>query len=170
VEAVVGCMPGAQVTERIDETTYNAKLTVAVGPIRPSFDVRATIDRDDDSKEGRIHVEAVDKRGGSRARARIVYRLASAGPSTDVQIEQSVDLSGPLAQFGRTGVIKDVNTRMTRQFAECLASRLQTAGQARDAAKPNEHPAQAADVRIIPLLLGSVWSRLKHVVGRRRGT
>jgi carbon-monoxide dehydrogenase small subunit len=163
-------MPGAQVTERIDETTYNAKLTVAVGPIRPSFDVRATIERDDGSKEGRINVEAVDKRGGSRARAHIVYRLASSGPSTDVQIEQTVDLTGPLAQFGRTGVIKDVNTRMTRQFAECLASRLETAGQAAPAATPTDHSTQTADVRIVPLLLGSLWSRFKHVVRRRRDT
>ncbi len=72
-------MPGAQITERIDANTYSAKLAIAVGPIRPTFDVRATVERDDAAKEGRMNLEAIDKRGGSRARAQVVYRLFGFG-------------------------------------------------------------------------------------------
>ena len=124
VPEVVSCMPGAQVTERVDDQTYNAQLAIAVGPIRPKFDVRATIERDDATREGRIHIEAVDKRGGSRARGQIVYKVVpdDAGDATVVELVQQVTLSGPLAQFGRTGVIEDINAQMTRQFAECLAT------------------------------------------------
>ena len=42
VPEVVTCMPGAQVTERIDDQTYKAQLTIAVGPIRPKFDVQSS--------------------------------------------------------------------------------------------------------------------------------
>ena len=84
------------------------------------------------SREGTIHVDAVDKRGGSRARAQIVYKVAQDGDggATAVELVQNVTLSGPLAQFGRTGVIEDINAQMTRQFAECLA------GEARRSARP----------------------------------
>src|SRR4051812_24145401 len=117
-------MPGAEVTERVDERTYKAQLAIAVGPIRPKFDVQATIERDDATREGRIDVNAVDKRGGSRARGQIVYKLSPQGEETAVELVQTVTLSGPLAQFGRTGVIEDINAQMTRQFAECLAEKL----------------------------------------------
>ena len=77
------------------------------------------------TREGRIHIEAVDKRGGSRARGQIVYKVVpeGAGDATVVELVQQVTLSGA-AQFGRTGVIEDINAQMTRQFAECLATKL----------------------------------------------
>lgn len=124
VPEVVACMPGAQVTERISHNTYTATFTVAVGPIRPKFDVRATIERDERIKEGRIRVNAIDKRGGSGARGEIVYTLVAEGDGTAVDLVETVALSGPLAQFGRAGMIEEVNAQMTREFAQRLASRV----------------------------------------------
>ncbi len=84
-----------------------------------------------------------------------------------MQIDQNVELSGPLAQFGRTAVIKDVNTQMTRQFAQCLASKITAAtGEAPVPGAANDL-AQPTDVRVLPLLLRSLWSRLKQKLGRR---
>jgi uncharacterized protein len=174
VPVVVGCMPGAEVTERVDDQTYNARLTIAVGPIRPKFDVRATIERDDAELEGRIDVNAVDKSGGSRARGQIVYKVAQEGDATAVELVQNVTLSGPLAQFGRTGVIEDINAQMTRQFAECLAAKLAAPESARD---PKEKPVATAtdpvdervsparpvtstEIRAVPLLTRTLYARI----------
>ena len=160
-------MPGAEVTERVDDRTYKAKLTTAVGPIRPSFDVKATVERDDAAKEGRIDVNAVDRRGGSQARAKIVYRLSEQGGRTNVEIEQNVTLSGPLAQFGRTGIIEDVNAQMTRQFAACLETKLSASGEDASSA-----PAQAGpgEVRVMRLILGAIFRRIGGVFRPRRGS
>jgi carbon monoxide dehydrogenase subunit G len=188
VPEVVECMPGAQVTERVDENTYKAQLTIAVGPIRPKFDVRATIERDESAREGRINVDAVDKRGGSRARAQIVYRVSpqSDGAGTAVELEQHVTLSGPLAQFGRTGVIEDINAQMTRQFAECLAGKLGApapgapgAASADGApAQPRQEPthapapdpprAAATEISVVPLVARSMFGRLLKALRLRR--
>jgi carbon monoxide dehydrogenase subunit G len=182
VPEVVQCMPGAEVTERLDERTYNARLAIAVGPIRPKFDVKATIERDDDAREGRINVHAVDKRGGSQARAQIVYRLAQEGEGTAVELVQNVTLSGPLAQFGRTGVIEDINAQMTRQFAECLAAKLAvpaaedaveeqpaaSASDRADAPAPPVKPASSSEIKIVPLLARTVWARMMKALRLRK--
>lgn len=183
VPEVVTCMPGAQVTERIDDQTYKAQLAIAVGPIRPKFDVKATIERDDATREGTIHVDAVDKRGGSRARAQIVYKVAaeSEGELTAVDLVQHVTLSGPLAQFGRTGVIEDINAQMTRQFAECLASKLarpagdqavEESGGAASGPEANgcsSTPVNAqTEIRIVPLLARSLSAKILKALRLRK--
>lgn len=181
VPEVVACMPGAEVTERVDDRTYNARLSIAVGPIRPKFDVRAAIARDDAAYEGRIDVHAVDKRGGSQARAQIVYKLVQEGEGTAVELIQNVALSGPLAQFGRTGVIEDINAQMTRQFAECLAEKLavppsseepepQPANSASDPAQePASGPrASSSEIRIVPLLARTVFGRILKALRLRK--
>lgn len=181
VPEVVACMPGAQVTAQVDERTYEARLAIAVGPIRPTFDVRATVERDDAAREGRIQVQAIDRRGGSRARAQIVYKLAEDGEGTAVDLVENVTLSGPLAQFGRTGVIEDVNARMTRQFAECLAGKLgrrspadvgtERAGIAPDARDQPAAPAPpepASEVRIVALVARTLFARILRALRLRR--
>lgn len=182
VPEVVMCMPGAEVTERIDDRTYKATLAIAVGPIRPKFDVRATIERDDAAREGQIDVHAIDKRGGSQARAQIVYKVAQEGEATAVELVQNVTLSGPLAQFGRTGVIEDINAQMTRQFAECLAEKLaapastgdsekQPATIAADPAHERVATAQRAssnEIKIVPLLARTVFARILKALRLRK--
>jgi uncharacterized protein len=180
VPEVVTCMPGAEVTERVDEHTYKAKLTIAVGPIRPKFDVRATVERDDAAKEGRIAVQAADRRGGSQARALITYRLVAEAGETAVELIQNVTLSGPLAQFGRTGVIEDVNAQMTRKFAECLAAKLSSAPVADSSADAAEgtqdsgsatsaaQAAPAKDIKIVRLVLGTLVARTMKALHLRK--
>jgi carbon monoxide dehydrogenase subunit G len=184
VPEVVTCMPGAQVTERVDDQTYKAQLAIAVGPIRPKFDVRATIERDDAAREGTINVDAVDKRGGSRARGQIVYKVAeeSGGEATAVELVQRVTLSGPLAQFGRTGVIEDINAQMTRQFAECLAGKLAGPGGDQVAEQPDgtslndstpngsssTPPRASTEIRIVPLLAKTLSARILKALRLRK--
>jgi carbon monoxide dehydrogenase subunit G len=181
VPEVVACMPGAEVTERVDDRTYAARLTIAVGPIRPKFDVRATVERDEAAREGRIHVNAVDKKGGSRARGQIVYKVAQEGDATAVELVQNVTLSGPLAQFGRTGVIEDINAQMTRQFAECLAGKLGAPAssghleeQSALAATPpadgrptSEGPAASNELKAVPLLTRTLYATILRALRLR---
>lgn len=37
IETVAGCMPGAKITERIDETHYKGTITVRLGPATMAF-------------------------------------------------------------------------------------------------------------------------------------
>lgn len=43
---------------------------------------------------------------------------------TQVEVEADITLSGPLAQFGRTGILNDVARELTVQFAANLEAKL----------------------------------------------
>ena len=61
------------------------------------------------------------------------------------------DLAGPIAQFGRTGLINEVSKRLIDEFSECLHKKL-------DADSPEQASAiEAADVRGISLFLASTF-------------
>ena len=75
-------------------------------------------------------------RGG--AQARIESTLGDAEGQTDVSIITDLTLQGSVAQYGR-GIVADVSSQLTKQFAECLASKLTTPAEAA-AFVPSERP------------------------------
>ncbi len=74
------------------------------------------------------------------------------GLHTDVTIDAKVMLPGPIAQFGRTGLVNEVSKRLIDDFSACLHAKLD-AGSAEEAAA-----IEAADVRGFSLFLSSTWS------------
>jgi uncharacterized protein len=125
VPAVVPCMPGAQLLDDVgDDDVWRAKLDVRVGPIALQFltDVRR---EEADEAERRIVLaaKAREARGRGNAQATIESRLAESNGGTRVEITTEVRLQGAVAQYGR-GVVGDVASRMTEQFAACVARKL----------------------------------------------
>ena len=127
VPAVVPCMPGAELLDGADGETWKAKLDVKLGPIALQFltDVRR---EEADEAERRIVLaaKAREARGRGNAQATIESRLAEANGGTRVEITTEVRLQGVVAQYGR-GVVSDVASRMTEQFAACVARKLASA-------------------------------------------
>jgi hypothetical protein len=50
--------------------------------------------------------------------------LVSVGSGTQVTVEADVSLSGPAAQFGRVGLIKEMSSRLIKDFTACLEGKL----------------------------------------------
>ena len=127
VPAVVPCMPGAQLLDSDGEGTWKAKLDVKLGPIALQFltDVRC---QEADEAERRIVLaaKAREARGRGNAQATIESRLAESSGGTRVEITTEVRLQGAVAQYGRS-VVSDVASRMTEQFAACVARKLASA-------------------------------------------
>ena len=72
----------------------------------------------------RIIGRGVDKRGGSRVSVTVEYVVASEGNGSVIEVSADTDLSGPLAQIGRTGIIEDIARRLTGEFSSALEQRL----------------------------------------------
>jgi carbon monoxide dehydrogenase subunit G len=125
VPAIVPCMPGAQLLDDVgDDDVWRAKLDVRVGPIALQFltDVR----REEADEAGRrivLAAKAREARGRGNAQATIESKLAESNGGTRVEITTDVRLQGAVAQYGR-GVVGDVASRMTEQFAACVARKL----------------------------------------------
>jgi carbon monoxide dehydrogenase subunit G len=157
VPSVVPCMPGAELVEVVDENTWKAKLHVKLGPIALQF--LADVAREQiDEAGGRVvlAVKAREAKGRGSADATIESTLAGADGGTQVGIVTELTLRGAVAQYGR-GVVADVASRLTAQFADCIAGKLA------DSPSPSPSPeptAGTAPIGGLRLLLGALWRSL----------
>ena len=154
VPRIVPCMPGAELSEVVDENTWKATMKVKLGPISLQFG--ADVTREEVDESGRRVVLAV--------KATIESRLAPDGEGTRVSITTDLTLQGAVAQYGR-GVVGDVASQLTGRFAECLARLLAEQGEIET---PSATPAEGVrPVGGLRLLLGAVWRSLARFVRRR---
>ncbi len=124
VPEVAKCLPGAELTEALGGGEYKGKLDAKMGPISVSFEGKAKVTTDVDSRTGVIEGSGADRRGGSRGKVKVDYVLVSVGSGTQVTVEADVSLSGPAAQFGRVGLIKEMSSRLIKDFTACLEGKL----------------------------------------------
>jgi carbon monoxide dehydrogenase subunit G len=124
VPEIVPCMPGAELKEVVGENRWKALMHVKLGPISLQFDT--DIERQEaDEAERRVvlSAKARELRGRGGAQAKIESSLADAAEGTAVKISTDLNLQGTVAQYGR-GIVADVSSQLTDQFAACLASKL----------------------------------------------
>jgi carbon monoxide dehydrogenase subunit G len=152
VERVAPCLPGAAVTGRNDDGTYDGTFTIKIGPTTAAYTGKLKMDAvDEAAHSATMQAQGTDKRGQGGAKATIVSTLSAADGGTRVEVVTDYHITGRLARFGRGGMIEDISERLLREFAGCLQSSLgeaQTpAAQAREepAASDEDAPAPAAD-------------------------
>jgi uncharacterized protein len=124
VPSVLPCMPGAELVESVSDNAWKAKLHVRLGPIALQF--VADVTREDvDEAAGRVVLvsKAREAKGRGGAEARIESMLLASGTASRVDLVTDLELRGAVAQYGR-GVVEDVASRLTREFADCLARKL----------------------------------------------
>jgi carbon monoxide dehydrogenase subunit G len=125
VSGVVPCMPGAELTEIVDDRTWKGKVSVRLGAVSLSY--LGTVVMEERDERGRtvvLEAKGTEARGKGMASARSTSRLEPTGNGgTRVVIETDLTLAGAVAQFGR-GMIADVSQRLTDEFADCLKDRL----------------------------------------------
>ena len=126
VEHVAPCLPGAAVTGRNDDGSYNGTFTVKIGPTTASYTGKLEMENiDEASHTATMQAQGTDKRGQGGAKATILSRLAPAdGHGTRVEVVTDYHITGRLARFGRGGMIEDISERLLREFAKRLQSSL----------------------------------------------
>src|SRR6202022_3930965 len=105
VPKIAHCVPGASLTEVIDDKTYAGKVEVKLGPIGVSYKGRITIDSmDSTTHTGRVKAEGAETRGRGGASAVMTAQLEAKGEGTTVVMNTDLSVSGVVAQFGCTGI------------------------------------------------------------------
>lgn len=168
VERIVPCMPGAELTEVVDEQSYRGKANVRLGPVRLSFNGDAHFE-EMDAEHHRIRILMKGRESGGRgtAEALITSTLASRNGGTRVAIVTDLKLSGPITQFGRQGVVADVSSQLVGQFADCLRAQL-----GEDRSEARRAISRAGEVKGLSVGLKAVWSAMVQALrrfARRRG-
>jgi carbon monoxide dehydrogenase subunit G len=138
VERVAPCLPGAAVTGRNEDGSYDGTFKVKIGPTSASYAGKLHMEQIDESVHtATMQAQGTDKRGQGGAKATIVSSLAAAGEgATRVDVSTDYHITGRLARFGRGGMIEDISNRLLGEFAKCLQTNLAGApeGEAGDAA------------------------------------
>ncbi|GBD85792.1 carbon monoxide dehydrogenase subunit G [bacterium BMS3Abin02] len=152
VSELVRCLPGAEIASDNGDGSFNGRVSVKLGPISASFDGTATVEFDDETHTSNIKGRGIDRSGGSRGTVDVNIRLIEADVDhTDVTIDAKVTLAGPIAQFGRTGLINEMSKRLIDDFSACVHAKLD-ADSAQDVSA-----IVAPELRGLSLLLSSMW-------------
>ena len=151
VETVATCMPGAKITQRIDDTHYKGTVTVRVGPATLSFrgDIEVK-EIDAATRTLRLVGKGSDTTGSSAGSMDLTARIDAAEDGRSALNGQSVvSLSGKAAAFGGR-MVNSVADQILGQFAGNFAARLPaaaaqspSAASASDGAAPGGASAEA---------------------------
>lgn len=132
---VAPCMPGAELTEVVNDHQYKGKVHIKMGPVSLSFNGDVDIlERDDSAKRMVMKATGSELKGKGQANATVTSLLERNGSGTRLRISQDIDLSGPLAQYGR-GMIQDVSGSLMNEFADRIQADLSGRGNGAAAAR-----------------------------------
>jgi len=119
IRAVAGCMPGAQITDQLDDTHYKGTVKSKVGPAVMSFngDIEV-LGLDVQKRRLEMLGKGTDKGGSSAAMNLVAHIEPGTSPGTSVLTGlATVTVSGKLAQFGGR-LLVPIADAMLAQFAD----------------------------------------------------
>jgi len=111
IQRIAPCMPGAELTEVVDQNTYKGKIGVRLGPVALTFAGIVKFEQiDDAARTARVAAQGTDAKGRGGA---------------NVLVHTNLTLSGAVAQYGRgVGIIQATAAQLMKQFAACLKEKL----------------------------------------------
>jgi carbon monoxide dehydrogenase subunit G len=122
IPRVASCIPGAQITEKVDDRTYRALMTMKVGPAEVTYRATVVVDELDEVKHrAAMSIKGDDVKGRGGVRASIVSQASERDGKTHVRLSSDAQISGFLATIGGR-LIEGVAKKTVAQFAENLAS------------------------------------------------
>jgi carbon monoxide dehydrogenase subunit G len=144
IEAVAGCMPGAKITERVDETHYKGTITVRLGPATMAF--KGTIEvlaLDAATRSLHLAGKGADATGTSGASMDLTAGVQGAGDAADaceLSGKSEVTMSGKAAAFGAR-LMGTVAEQLLKQFAANFAAQLDARAAAAASTSPGTEAA-----------------------------
>ena len=159
VPTVIPCMPGAELTETVDDATWKATISVKLGPMSFVFasDVRRTA-ADEADHRATLEIVAREVRGRGSGQATVTSSLEPIAEGTRVTTVTELTMAGAVAQYGR-GLIQPVSAQLVASFAERLRDSM--------LAEQASSPPPARPVSGIRLGLAAFVHRLRGLLGRQ---
>ena len=171
IERIAPCMPGAQLTEKVDDRTYKGTVAVRLGPVALSFAGTARFEEiDDAARTARVKANGTDAKGRGGANSTVTFSIEPAGTGSKVLVHTDLAMSGSVAQYGRgVGMIQAVASQLIKQFATSLQAMIDDEPKATpvppgtpEAAAP---PSSVAPISGFGLLFRTLWSALRRLLG-----
>jgi aerobic carbon-monoxide dehydrogenase small subunit len=158
LSSVAACLPGAELTEN-DGEAVKGRIAVKFGPMSANFAGAARLERDEAAHRAVMRGAGQDNISRSRANGDVTYALTGedGGRQTRVAVTLEYMLQGPLAQFSRSGLVKDFIRRMIADFGARIAARLAGA----EAPEP-----ASVKFNVGGLVWRVIWDRVRRLFGK----
>jgi uncharacterized protein len=183
IRQIVTCMPGAELTEQVDDRTFKGKVSVRLGPMAMAFAGTARFEEvDEAAHRAKVKAQGNDAKGRGAANATVTFSLEPSATGSRVAVDTDLNLSGAVAQYGRaSGLIQGVATQLTNEFARALSARVAAAhdaspasaqaaagGEAIAGSRASSPTPAAKPIGGVGLLLRALWAAVRQRFGRAR--
>ena len=123
-ERVAAALPGAEITEKLDDNTYKGGMGVKVGPLAAAYTGTVAFDLDERARSAVVHAKGQGKAGMGNADMKMTSSVTALGPAeSEVTVVANLSVTGILAQLGR-GMMQHVSKKMFKEFTEVLGKEL----------------------------------------------
>lgn len=141
-ERVAGCLPGAQILNKLSDDAYQVGMTVKLGPVNLQYKgLLNVLERNAAEHRAVLGGKAQETRGQGTAEAQVTLALTEEGTTTRGTVSADLALSGKAAAMGKS-VIGSVTEQMMGLFASNLQAMLAEPGAAAGSG-PEEEAAAA---------------------------
>lgn len=185
IERIAPCVPGAELTEIVDDRTYKGKVSVKLGPVALTFNGKTSFEEiDNEAMRAKLTAQGNDTKGRGGANAKVAFHMEPAEGGSRVVIHTNLQLSGAVAQYGRgVGMVSDLSQQIINQFAENLKANVikPSDNSAADTAEPESgaaeaksdapapKPENAAPVQVGSMGLKVLWNAITRSIRRLFG-
>jgi carbon monoxide dehydrogenase subunit G len=164
VEKIAPCMPGAELTDTIDDRNWKGIVHATFGPVSLSFAGTVSMEeRDDAAHRVVLKAKGMEQKGKGAANASVTSWLEPAADpgSTTVKMQADITLAGAAAQMSR-GLLPEISKKLTQQFADCLQTgmALEATVDGTEATEASRAPVAAKSVGGIGLGLAALWATI----------
>jgi len=128
-EDIVTCVPGAAITEKVDDQNYKGEVVTKFGPIKAKYagDIEI-LELDESNHKMVLKGRGLDSKGKGSADMIMNGTLTETDGKTNVKFSMDITIVGMLAQFG-SRLINDVSDQLLNQFVANFRKKLTSAPQ-----------------------------------------
>jgi len=167
---MVKSVPGAELTEQLDERNFKGKITIKIGPVTAKFNGEAEFTKLEEADyELTMEGKGLDTSGKGGANMTMNIKLSTLEDGgTEMQSSMSLSITGRLAQFGARMIVA-VNNKMFDQWATSFTELLNEQKSSKDSEeKSNNQPdngnlVEQTPVKALPL----AWAAIKGLFGSK---
>jgi carbon monoxide dehydrogenase subunit G len=162
IRRIAPCMPGAEVTEVVDDKTYKGRIAVRLGPVALAFAGVIKLEEIDGvNYKARVKAQGSDAKGRGAANATASFRLEPAQSGSKVLVHTDLALSGAVAQYGRgVGIIQATAAQIMSQFAANLKAQIAAQPAAPAQAPAVQPPPTARPISGLALIVKVIWNTI----------
>jgi carbon monoxide dehydrogenase subunit G len=169
IKDVAACMPGAEITDQVDDTHYNGRVKVKLGPVTAAFKGQLEILSIDPEKMAiRVRGKGTEEKGTSAASLEMIAAIKSIDSArSEISGSSEATVTGKLATFGAR-MMTQMADQLIDQFVANLNNYLlaSSAGAQRAEASARVQT-QPRELNVLRMLLQMLWGFIKSFLRLR---